>query len=222
MRTLLEFFDEAPVSSQGHATALCAVIGEDLGAATFKHYFEKKNAKVRILAERPKPGRKKGQRLDRWIEVVEPAGNGFYYQTEIKSWSAHAIGSASIPIDATSDQISLHRMKLWKSIWEIEQNQPNDDSMRKVLLPMPRPLNSNPGFVVRPLLIFWYLLHPVGQHETFFVQPLGQNVSKVFDQLYIFSVSSYLRSLTIKEIDLDMPDSIVRMRWLKKIISDEN
>ena len=55
----LRFFNEIPDWSKGHATAIVAVLGENLAAATLKHCLERNGAKhVQIRPETVKtPGR---------------------------------------------------------------------------------------------------------------------------------------------------------------------
>ena len=68
---LLEFYDTIPRDSVGHATAINAVAGEDLGAGLLKHYLENVTAaeEVTILDQPANQGTLSGSRLDRWILV---------------------------------------------------------------------------------------------------------------------------------------------------------
>jgi hypothetical protein len=76
---ILEFYDTKPENSSGHATAINAVAGEDLGAGLMKHYLENvEGAKVTVrinIQDRPEPVTQrtsKGSRLDRWMDVQWP------------------------------------------------------------------------------------------------------------------------------------------------------
>ena len=79
-------------------------------------------------------------------------------------------------------------------------------------------MKSPDGFdpsTVRPLLIFWEALGPAETpHDHLFrVEVAGDE----FLELWVFSVSGYLRSLWrkgVKRIDLEMPDAAFRLRSL--------
>jgi hypothetical protein len=219
---LITFFDEAPLSSRGHATAIASIVGEDLGAGIFKYFLESNdNSKVTILIERPTSGKKKSNRLDKWIEVVNQDGSGCYYQAEIKGWSAHAIHGEVLPIAATRAQERLHKIKQWETIWNKEINRPKWDSVEKVLAQMRNPAGFNVKYPLYPLLIFWDMLHPLGAENFFFEQTIGKTgaVDTVFKSIWIFSISAYLRSLHKKVIEVYMPDTVARLKWLSEIFS---
>ena len=58
---LLRFFDTIPAGGPGHATALCSMAGEELGAGLLKHYRENfQAAKVAILPDLCTQGTQKG------------------------------------------------------------------------------------------------------------------------------------------------------------------
>ena len=95
VRETLRFFDEKPPWSAQQATAVVAVLGEDLAAAALQHCLEANDAsKVTIRTETVGTGGLKGPRLDRWIEADLSSGQRLLFQTEIKNWSAHAIEDA--------------------------------------------------------------------------------------------------------------------------------
>jgi hypothetical protein len=109
---------------------------------------------------------------------------------------------------------------MWNNVWDSNLNMPVSDSISKVLLPMPRPVGSNNSYKVRPLLIFWYLLHPEGKKECFFEKSVGQKPNqKSFNSVWIFSISSYLRGLSSASIELEMLDVLARMKWLDLILA---
>ncbi len=99
VKELLHFFDEKPDWSRGQATSVVGVIGEDLNTACFQSYLESTGGSAKVLTDTKssKPlsvttGKQKGPRLDRWMDVNWPDGSSTVFQTEIKNWSAHAIG----------------------------------------------------------------------------------------------------------------------------------
>ena len=78
-------FDTRNSEIKGHITSIIGIVGEDLGAALFKHYYERNhNGKASISDSSPKSGGRKGPRLDRWIYVAEKQKT-IAYQTEIKN-----------------------------------------------------------------------------------------------------------------------------------------
>jgi hypothetical protein len=93
---VLRFFDKVPAESRGHATAIVAFAGEDLGTGLLAHYWVSQGASVHVVPGPCGPGKKKGKLLDRWVRVSND-GTTAYYQVEIKNWSAHAIGGRTLP-----------------------------------------------------------------------------------------------------------------------------
>jgi hypothetical protein len=187
----------------------------------FKHYLEsEERAEVDILPGRPTTGKKKGKRLDRWIKAVYPRGKVVYFQTEIKNWSAHAIGGTRISLSANEDQLKTHRMERWSAVWNTKVNRPLYDHTAKVLHRMKSPEGADPAHDVRPLLIFWYLLHPKGKRDCFFKSPVRTRAGEGdFDEVSVFSMSSYLRRLSKRTIGLEMPEASMRLEWLDKMLS---
>ncbi len=55
---LLRFFDEKVEGSQGHATAIAQVCGEDLGSSLFLHYMKLNGIKAEIFSKKCTPGTK--------------------------------------------------------------------------------------------------------------------------------------------------------------------
>lgn len=211
VRRLLEFFDEKTKGSQGHATAIVSVAGEDLGAGLLKHCLERtRDAKVTVLREPVNTGKQKGPRLDRWVDVIWPDGSGQLFQVEIKNWSAHAIGGRTLDVEASPDEVSRYKIDRWlKERWHDKQPW---RGVAKVLTPMKRPDGANPGHLQEPLLIYWFALHPKGDPESFFSFPLWPGVT--FSRIWFFSMSSYLRSLKGAVLELEMPNTIRRISWL--------
>ena len=214
VKRLLEFFDEKPGESVGHATAIVGVIGEDLGASLLKHYLEcTRNAKVSILPGTPKTGNKKGPRLDRWVDVVWPDGSGRLFQTEIKNWSAHAIGGRPLKVNASPDEVATFGIEHWQGHVKSMHNQWKP--IYKVLTPMKKPRDVDLSHTVEPLLIYWWVIHPEGLNESFFSHDL--DASTEFSRLWLFSMSSYLRGLNEDAIELEMPHAAKRMSWLHEL-----
>lgn len=207
----LEFFDERVPTSDHHATALNAVAGEDMAAGLFLHYLARKNIQAKIMSDVCTQGTKSGVRLDRWILVIQNRKKT-YYQTEIKNWSAHAIGGRRLKIDATQKEISEYKIERWDNMWDGKTFwSPN---ARKVLIPM-KPLEQNCR--VEALICFWDSMHPYGRKEPFFSQSLKK---QHFSRIWVFSMSSYLRNLLssgIKKVNLEMPNTESRIDWLNSL-----
>lgn len=212
VKRLLEFFDQKPDESRGHATAIVAVAGEDLGVGLLKHCLEcTGNAKVSFLPGPVTTGNQKGPRLDRWVDVVWPDGSGRLFQTEIKNWSAHAIGGKILNVDAPPDEVARFGRERWRGHAGSMHWKP----ISKVLTPMKKPSGVDPSHTLEPLLIYWWVIHPEGLNESFFSHDLGPGQN--FSRLWLFSMSSYLRSLNEAAIELEMPHAANRISWLHRL-----
>ena len=225
---LVRFLDEKPSWSVGHATAVVGIAGEDLGAACFAHYVQSKGGTAEIVKRpgtcRPRPvttGKKKGSRLDRWIRTEWADGSMSVFQAEIKSWSAHAIGGRVLPVGATREEVRDYKQERWQRHWDPEQRRLRGPHTLKVLLRMKVPEGVDPEYV-RPLLIFWEALAPGDQaEEHLFSVRLADGLFE-FPELWVFSVSSYLRSVLErgeKVLRLAMPDTASRLESLNRILS---
>lgn len=221
---LLEFLDMKSDYSRGHATGVVSVAGEDLNAACFRRYAESKGAVVEVLPNPVTTGQKQGPRLDRWIKADWPDGSKILYQTEIKNWSAHAIGGKDLPVDATPQEVAEYKQKCWARHWNSKSGTLRGNLCAKVLVPMQRP-DGLETRTVRPLLIFWEALGPQDADDHLFRvtarRPHYPDLPKFREptKLWVFSVSSYLRSLTDDKIDLPMPNAARRMRALMGMFS---
>lgn len=222
IKELLDFFDDKKGSQKGDASAIMAILGEDLNASIYKHY---RGNKVEILPDSVLPGTNKGQRLDRWI-----MDNKKLYQCEIKNWAATAIGGKQLKSDADDEKINTvanyHWIRELNSSLSNKEEQPNQVS--KVLLKMKPPERYKAISKIEPLLIFWM---PVTSDKKG-LKPLSVisvkllNLPKIkteFLKLNIFSVSLYLRQLYkqgkgLKFIDIEMPNFEHRMETLKKFL----
>ncbi|MBI3442541.1 MAG: hypothetical protein HY007_02140 [Candidatus Sungbacteria bacterium] len=112
---MLEYFDLKKTTQKGDATGIIAMIGEDLGAAIFKHHYETVHkGKIQISDVTPTVGGKrgKGKKLDRWI-LTQKHNRKTLYQTEIKNWCARAIGGIDIPIDSSPKELKSCVRKNW-------------------------------------------------------------------------------------------------------------
>lgn len=223
---LLEFFDEAPDGSSRHSTSLASLLGEDLSAALFKHYLVNEHrAAVNLLGGTPTTGRRKGHWLDRWIKVDFPGGKLVLFQAEIKSWSAHATHGERLMKNADDNTICQYRIRHWKTFWDRDSNtfNPKWQSLAKVLIPMQRPLAVDNRYEQLPLLIYWMAIHPEGKAECYFPIQLGHPEARqgAFLTLWVFSISSYLRTLHGGQIQLDLPDVSARRGWLMDFFPEE-
>lgn len=202
---LLGFFDEAPTNSLGHATAIVAVAGEELGAALLVDYLGSVGRQASVLPGPCTPGTRSGARLDRWIEVMEDPPT--LYQVEIKNWSAHAIGGTRLPRDASPELVAAHAAQEWSAHWNGQSF--NGDHMQKVLMPMRPP---RLGCRVLPLIAFWGVVHAT---EVVFTVPVPGN--PVFPDVTVFSMSAYLRRNLGRTLHLEMPLTTQRIAWLQRL-----
>lgn len=210
---LLAFFDEEAKGSVGHASAIVAVAGEDLGAALLVHYFRSQGTPAEVLPYRCTQGTKKGSRLDRWVLARPPAG-AVLYQVEVKNWSAHAIGGRKLALDVSPSELREYKIERWKREWNGTTFRA--ESLRKVLTPMRSP---RPGLPTEPLACFWTALHPEGAESPFFSVPLAHHDH--FQRVSVFSMSSYLRGLSEVSISLTMPEVAIRRNWLARMFPDQ-
>jgi hypothetical protein len=209
--SLLQFFDEAVPASRYHATAVVAVAGEDMGVGLIAHYLRQQGLTVEVLPGPCTQGTHRGVRLDRWIRTIHD-GNAIYYQVEIKNWSAHAIGGKALKANALPNELAAHKIERWSREWDGSTFRKS--GARKVLTPMKPP---KPNSKVEPLIVYWDAMHPSGEREPFFFVPLE---NPAFSRVWIFSMSTYLRELLssgISKVMLEMPDTVQRVWWLKRL-----
>lgn len=212
VKRLLQFFDEITQGSEGHATAIVAVCGEDLGIGLLRHYFESQGYNVQIA--RPcTQGTKKGKRLDCWMRI-KSCDEEMLYQIEIKNWSAHAIGGAKLLIDTEQDAYSNYKITQWKRLWD-DKLGIKHENLTKVIIPM-KPPQQFAGIQIEPLACIWTAIHPTGDDECIFNVDLPED--GWCRHLWFFSMSSYLRSIKESVIKLNMPDTRKRIFWLADMI----
>lgn len=212
IRLLLEFFDEAPGYAIGHANAVVAVIGEELGAGLLVDYFRCKGLYAEALGIPCTQGTKSGKRLDRWIRVTK-GKKDTYFQVEIKNWSATAIGGRSLAIDAPRAAVLAHKMERWSKEWN--GNAFIKEAVQKVLIPM-RPPAMN--VVVEPLVCFWDAMHPAGKEPPLFSISVPEGK---FKRVWIFSMSAHLRNLLRmgqEFVDINAPAAKCRLDILNRLL----
>ena len=232
-REVVRFLDEKRPETVGHATGIVGVLGEDLGAAAFKHCVETNGlGQVRIHDERVKGVGLKGPWLDRWIEVDSKKWGELLFQTEVKSSSAHATNGKPLPVETSGDELGAYKRTAWHSEWDERARCVRNPASGKDLVRMTPTEDFGKRRQV-PLLIFWKALAPdfargitprVKGGHLFSVErpeygvrgrvpPTWPAEQENFDELWVFSVSSYLRSLEPKEhLDLEMPNAVFRWK----------
>lgn len=238
----IRFFDEKPEWGCKQATSIVSVIGEDLAAGCFQKHQESKGATVCVRYIRegdcfyPEPvttgGRKGSKRLDRWIVVDCPDGGRTVFQTEIKNSSAFAIGGEPIALDATPECFRAYKVRMWQKAWNPETQSFRDDGWAKVLRKMRVPGGLEEE-CVKPLLICWTPMASKKNPDRFLFQvpsclfqvPTSPSPPDCdFGELWVFSISSYLRYLRSLEqttIALKMPVAAARLRILDRLLPAE-
>ena len=221
---LLSFFDEKPDWSSKHATAVVGVVGEDLNAACFCHYLESRGHRGEVLLDGSGnpvpvgPGTRKGSRLDRWIEVRWKDGKRTLYQTEVKNWSAHAIGGKTLSLSASDEEVKVYKQSRWGNQWCHEKRRLRHPQTPKVLSTM-RPPNESDCKDIQPLLIFWEALGPCDDAKGHLFRVDVADNPGDFSELWVFSVSSYLRSLGQDELELELPVVSHRLAVLGRLFA---
>ena len=226
----LRFFDEKPESGCKQATSIVSVIGEDLAAGCFQKHLESKGATVCVryirkgdclYPELVAEGGRRGKRLDRWIVVDCPVSGRTVFQTEIKNSSAFAIGGKTIARDASDECFRAYKVRMWQKAWDPDIPSLRDPGAAKVLKKMKVPCDLK-GACVKPLLICWTPMAPENNPDSFLfkVEPCPRT-DYIFSELWVFSISSYLRSLgqaKIGQIALKMPIAAAKLRRLDLLL----
>ena len=231
-KEVLHFFDEKPPWSSKQATSIVGIVGEDLSAACFQHYLKSRKASSCVRESPVTTGKQRGPRLDRWIDVDWPDGPRTVFQTEIKNWSAHAVGGKVLPVSATPAKVTDYRQARWERHWNKNLHTLNGHVTAKVLLRMNPPGDIDES-TIRPLLIFWEAIGPRGEDHLFSVDnptcnfgfplpntwptPSEYPDAWGFQELWVFSVSSYLRSIQDASMELNMPNAAHRLRVLGRL-----
>ena len=210
----IRFFDEVPEYSVGHATSVVSVVSEDLAVGCLQRYLEEEGATVCVRHEPVTTGNLRGPRLDRWV-VVDYGGDRTTFQTEIKGSSAHAFGGVQVPLDISVEDLRAYKQKAWREAWDSDNQSLRDDGAGKVLEPMKLPDDLS-GSHVLPLLIYWTPIAPESEPDSFMFK-VATSPMCAFNELCVFSISSYLRSLGDAKITLKMPIAANRLRILNHL-----
>ena len=118
-REVVRFFDEKCPKNVGHVTGVVGVLGEDLGAAAFKHCVEANRlGRVRIHDGRVKGVGLMGPWLDRWIEVNSEGWGDLLFQAEVKSSSAYATLGKTLSIETGGDELVVRKRAAWRKEWD--------------------------------------------------------------------------------------------------------
>jgi len=222
IRDLLEYFDIKKSTEKGDVTATISVVGEDLGAALFRHYCEKEHGSiVKIIdanKEIPKTGATNSKWLDRWI-VENNKGKQTLFQTEIKSWCSRSVGGLNVPIDISEHDLLESVRRNWKeNVSEIDDSKEN--RLNKVLIKMNKGDGDIKGaYKQEPLLIFWDARNPSNGIDCFNRYDIKPKYFD-FDYCWVFSCSLYLRELYGKgerEFNVDIPNAERRLTDLFRI-----
>ena len=218
VKELLDFFDVKKDDVRHDISSVISVVGEDLGAALFKRYYEETfGKKVTVSIYPVVSGKMKGPRLDRWIYVAESKNKFTAFQTEIKNWSAYAIGARKVGSDPKT--ILKVGLQNWNDrMKRLQHRSKNGES--KVFFPMKKPTDFPPRAKLEALIIYWSVLSKDGRNLIpYFTASMP---IKGFKKLNVFSMSNYLRSIKKKEIILNMPSAEKRINLFKKYFPVNN
>ena len=231
----LRFFDEKPAWASGNVTASRPCSAKIVGSVSATLPRKQRG----LLYQRPsrdrRNGSKKGPRLDRWIEADLADGHRVLFQTEIKSWSAWAIGGKPLAVDASQEEVEDYKHWYWEGQWDTERHTLKHHYVGKVLVPM-TPKFDTQGRQQIPLLIYWAVVGPNVQtamqpqgsgghlftianpsYDFPFVVPASWPERHPFSELWMFSVSSYLRSIEQDKLKLKMPIAASRMKAVTRL-----
>ena len=185
------------------------------------------------------------RRLDRWIVVDRPNCDRLVFQTEIKHWSAHSSRGKCISPDASCEELREHKYGRWSIQWDPKEQSLKRDKgtpkyfippqsgyggfkkaskeqslkrdkgrVNKVHMPTKPPPRDLKGSCILPLIIYWAPMLPECKPD----KPLFSvcTNSECFKELWVFSVSSYLRCIVEdkKKICLKMPTAAKRLQIL--------
>jgi hypothetical protein len=209
---LVSFYDGNPEVRE-HSNAIKTLAGEELGFALLEEYFRRNGVETKVL--RPcTTGSRKGPRLDGWVIAKGETSEPTYYQVEVKSWSIHGVGgdSTPLPLTATADELAAYKKRLWSRYWT--DGQFTEPRLNKVLTPM----KGGPEWkLIEPLACVWSAMHPQGMLNEFFSVPL--NSHRVFQHVWVFSMSSFLRNIIhdSPRLKLNLPSTAKRINLLRTL-----
>ena len=236
---ILSFFDEIPDWADRHSAGVVGMIFEDLAAAILEHCLHRNGVEhVAIRTEPVTTGRKKGPRLDRWIEADLDGGQKVLFQTEIKSVSAHSTGHKRIILNASQEEMSDHEQENWDGPVELRKehaerptngqsagaDEDSRDHREKAhpaapdLLAAIRPKDRTQR---HDQVEGGHLFKVTGVTYNFgFQKPQSWETNPKFIELWVFSISSYLRSIRSKcpnQLKLPMPIASNKMQALRRV-----
>ncbi len=120
LKILTKFCDEIDFSPSQHASAVKAVLGEDVAIALLLHYFNSRGCVSHVLDAACTQGTKKrGYRLDKWIELNN-GNDRILYQVETKNWGAHSIGGKSVALTKNEATMRNFRALRWAHRFDIK------------------------------------------------------------------------------------------------------
>lgn len=228
---LLGFYDEVDRTKKkelgSSVSALTGLLGEDLVLGALDKYLKEKiekpidyacRGKMRTIRRKGKKPKRSNSWLDAWIVSPKKC-----YQTEVKNWSASAVGGQPVSKDGII-AAAHHNMRLYLSA------KTNTRSVWKVVKEMRDP----PSKTIVPLLAFWSPIAPlstrkVNQLRPFFEQNVRPYLNQMraakiknagFKSVMVFSASLYLRGLKrrgIKKVRLYMPRAAKRLSLLREM-----
>lgn len=213
LEQLLDFYDYRVQGSDTHASAINAVLGEDIAVELMRNHFEALGFKFQET-EPCTQGRQAGHRLDRWVHI-ERDGEESLYQVEIKNWSAHSIGGRRVPRNPSEDEMKIFRQERWHRQFNERTNIPTQKETVKVLTPMLAPRQFE-RLQQQPMLCFWEPMHPLGSEDAFMSAPV---TDPNFETIFVFSMSNHIRRLLRETRYLEISSKTIddRLGWLNKI-----
>lgn len=218
---LLDLFDR-DMEAKPYTSAIKAMLGEEMPFALLEHYFrESQRLTVKRLPGRPSAGGPTGHRLDGWITTQHGGANAICYQVEVKFWSIHGVGAGALA-QAHGQSESDYRRALWITYWN--HGRFRGKSLDKVLEEM-QPPEGRTSDRPLPLACLWSPAHPEGLADPFFeVKGVRQTPATPFESVWVFSASSYLRSLKAGDsphsfIELHLPELQRRQELLGGLLS---
>lgn len=224
VRNLVRAWDE-DATFQQDSNPLKTFIGEELPMALLKRFLEDRHAAVNgqavLLTDSSgrrlacTTGERRGFQLDGWMRL-STADSTVTYQTEIKSWSFHGIGSKSRRMLLENPDLTMllqQQQAIFAHYYDAKHTHLRQQGTQKVLLRMAIPDNARrvcgyPVENVAPLLLLWEAVCPpeATRSTPFFQVPVAsfESMTKTngavcasggFGTLNVFSVSLYLREL---------------------------
>ncbi len=213
IQEIVEFYDSNR-SVRRHSNAIKTLAHEEFAIKVLLDFLNKCNHPARNLgiACTAKEG---GAWLDAWIEVNERRRT-VHYQVEVKGWFFHGYGGGpSLPWDCATQRLSEFMRQEFLRYWDADNGRFRAPGLNKVL----KAMKTTHAGEVRPLACLWAPLHPMGDiNEPVFCIDTVQG--SPFAEVWIFSVSAYLRQLLrngVSHLPLDLPDTAARLGHLGRI-----